>query len=387
MLDESLVKSLTSTLNQSQNCAVLACLHMMHCKKKCAFELIWGPPGTGKTKTTATLLVCLLKMKRRTLICAPTNVAITEVASRVIKIMAETEGGDSFCSFGDILLFGNKERLKVGSETQEVYLDYRVQRLVECFGSLGLFSRFTSIINFLEDSVSQYQIFVENELIKEREECTEEEIKDKGSKVKLKSFLEYVRYRFVCNVAPLRKCVSIFCTHIPRSYILEQNFQNMMSLTELLDCLEGFLFQDNVAFEELEKLFSHSQVIEDPSHVDRTFFPSVKSACISLSRSLQCSLKQLDLPSFMNEAKITKFCFQKASLVFSTVSSSYKLHRMDIEPVTVLVIDEAVQLKECESTIPLQLPGIRNVVLVGDECQLPATVTSKVCRSFSLSIS
>uniref|UniRef100_A0A2N9FCU5 DNA2/NAM7 helicase-like C-terminal domain-containing protein n=1 Tax=Fagus sylvatica TaxID=28930 RepID=A0A2N9FCU5_FAGSY len=41
-------------------------------------------------------------------------------------------------------------------------------------------------------------------------------------------------------------------------------------------------------------------------------------------------------------------------------------------------VDEAAQLKECESTIPLQLPGLRHAILVGDERQLPAMVKSKV---------
>ena len=42
-----------------------------------------------------------------------------------------------------------------------------------------------------------------------------------------------------------------------------------------------------------------------------------------------------------------------------------------------LLIDEAAQLKECESLIPLQLRGLKHAV-IGDECQLPATVKSKV---------
>ncbi|MED6110882.1 hypothetical protein PIB30_047030 [Stylosanthes scabra] len=49
-----------------------------------------------------------------------------------------------------------------------------------------------------------------------------------------------------------------------------------------------------------------------------------------------------------------------------------------MEPLNILVIDEAAQLKECESIIPLQLQGINHAILVGDECQLPATVESKV---------
>jgi replication-associated recombination protein RarA len=46
------VTSVTSKLNESQTEAVLACLHKIHCNHKAAVELIWGPPGTGKTKTT-----------------------------------------------------------------------------------------------------------------------------------------------------------------------------------------------------------------------------------------------------------------------------------------------------------------------------------------------
>jgi superfamily I DNA and/or RNA helicase len=52
-------------------------------------------------------------------------------------------------------------------------------------------------------------------------------------------------------------------------------------------------------------------------------------------------------------------------------------------PLEFLVIDEAAQLKECESAIPLQLPGLRHAILIGDERQLPAMVKSEV-QSFIL---
>ncbi|XP_012702936.1 probable helicase MAGATAMA 3 [Setaria italica] len=47
-------------------------------------------------------------------------------------------------------------------------------------------------------------------------------------------------------------------------------------------------------------------------------------------------------------------------------------------PLELLIIDEAAQLKECETLIPLQLPGIRHAVFIGDEYQLPALVKSKI---------
>ncbi|TXG56667.1 hypothetical protein EZV62_017980 [Acer yangbiense] len=60
------------------------------------------------------------------------------------------------------------------------------------------------------------------------------------------------------------------------------------------------------------------------------------------------------------------------------VKSSYMLHSVDMEPLSFLVIDEAAQLRESESTIPLQLPDIKHAILIGDECQLPAMVASNV---------
>jgi senataxin len=72
------------------------------------------------------------------------------------------------------------------------------------------------------------------------------------------------------------------------------------------------------------------------------------------------------------------FCLSNASQILCTASSSIKLNKARMEAVKVLVIDEAAQLKECESAIPLQLSGLCHCILIGDERQLPALVKSKV---------
>ncbi|XP_057496549.1 uncharacterized protein LOC130781371 isoform X2 [Actinidia eriantha] len=373
---------LLSELNESQAEAILASLRRIKCGHKSTAELIWGPPGTGKTKTVSLLLFTLLRMNCRTLTCAPTNIAINEVASRVLKLVRESFEAESakdvlFCSFGDILLFGNKARLKVDSEIQGIYLDYRVDRLAECLGPLtGWRHCFTSMIDFLEDSVSQYNIFVENEIIKEKEHGDEDEF----IKSEVKSFLEFVRDRFKSTASSLRQCISVFCTHLPRRFILESNFQSMLTLNYFLDYLEELLFQDNVVSEEIEGIFLCRDDIEhiSESFADTNSFMYTRRKCLSVLKTLQHSLQDLDLPSAMNKGSIRDFCFQSASLIFCTASSSYTLHSVVMEPLNLLVVDEAAQLKECESTIPLQLPGLSHAILVGDECQLPAMVNSNV---------
>ena len=113
----------------------------------------------------------------------------------------------------------------------------------------------------------------------------------------------------------------------------------------------------------------------------------MRKECLSLLKELQGSFNELDLPSSMNKWSIMDFCFKAASLIFCTASSSYMLHSVEMDPLNILIIDEAAQLKECESTIPLQLPGLRHAILVGDEHQLPAMITSNVCKCYLVFLS
>ncbi|KAG5534415.1 hypothetical protein RHGRI_022515 [Rhododendron griersonianum] len=90
-------------------------------------KLIWGPPGTGKTKTVASLLFVLLRIKCRTLTCAPTNIAVFEVASRLMSLVSRALEYDTY-GLGDIVLFGIGERMKIDDheDTLGIFLDFRM---------------------------------------------------------------------------------------------------------------------------------------------------------------------------------------------------------------------------------------------------------------------
>ncbi|KAK2999234.1 hypothetical protein RJ639_022978, partial [Escallonia herrerae] len=249
--------NLKANLDESQLEAVVSSICNIKCNHRSYMELIWGPPGTGKTRTVSMLLLSLLRLKSRTLTCAPTDVAITEVASRVLKLMKESfqtqfPNCAQFCCLGDILLFGNMDQ--VAFNVEEIHLDYRVEKLVECFGPVtGWKHCFTSMIEFLDGVVSQYQMFCRNQLMYEEQHIQEFE----ASKVQSKSFLEFARDCYKSTASALKRCISILCTHVPKSIILEHNFQHMVSLVAILDSFETLLFRDGVASEELkEVLFS-----------------------------------------------------------------------------------------------------------------------------------
>jgi len=352
-------------------------------------DLIWGPPGTGKTKTLGTLLFALLKMNCRTLVCAPTNVAIKEVASRVLSMVRKSfdRNDDALFSLGDMILFGNHERLKVGTDIEDIYLDYRVEQLMMCFEPLtGWRYCFASMIDLLENCVSNYHIFIENELRKEQDHIDDNNIhkaRDDNtldcSKRRCQSFLVFTRERFISIAEPLRDFISILCTHIARSCILDHNIKDLICLLCSVNSFERLLFQNNIVSEALEEIFSPPEGQDSSCEGVEYLLYNKRTECLSSLRTLEGSLGELNLPNVMNKESIQEFCLQTSSLIFCTASSSFKLHSVVMEPLNVLVIDEAAQLKECESIIPLLLPNIDHAVLVGDEHQLPAMVESKVC--------
>ncbi|KAK9063833.1 hypothetical protein SSX86_017705 [Deinandra increscens subsp. villosa] len=378
---------LMDQLNESQAGAIRAALSKTECCHGSFVEQIWGPPGTGKTTTVSVLLFILLQMNRRTLTCAPTNVAIVQVASRVLNLVKKssnttTATGDVFYCIGDVLLFGNKQRLKVGAEIEEIYLENRVKMLTMCLGSLtGWRHCIKCMVDLLENCVSNYHVFVENELFKEKELASEDRNEAKVTKLEVKSFIEFVRDRFSSCVLPLRRCILTFLTHVPKSFMMEHNFQKMASLLDDLSVFKSLLFEENLLSEELEQLFT-SKPLQNDYYDNMGDAPSinfVRAKSISLLKALQISLEGLGLPHVLDRFAIMDFCFQNASLIFCTTSTSYKLHNVKMKPVEILVIDEAAQLKEAESTIPLQLPGMKHAILIGDECQLPAMVSSNLC--------
>ena len=273
--DMKLYQQLSSELNESQSKAILSCLSGLHCSHRSTVGLIWGPPGTGKTRTLSTLLFILMGMKRRILTCAPTNVAIKEVASRLLSMVRGLYGKNSnaqVCSLGDMLIFGNHERLKIGSDIEDIYLDYRVKQLTKCFApSTGWMSSLTSVIDLLDNCVSSYQIFIDNERMKEKENLDENKTEEpKGRNhssysKKPKSFIKYIRERFEATADPLRNCMYILCKHVSRRYILEANFKSMVYLIDILDSFQDLLFGNDLLYEALEELFSLSEVPENSS--------------------------------------------------------------------------------------------------------------------------
>ncbi|KAM0832859.1 hypothetical protein ACQ4PT_064638 [Festuca glaucescens] len=349
----------TMDLNNSQNDAILNCISAMLCSTSSNFSLIWGPPGTGKTKTISVLLWLMRKTKHGILTCAPTNLAVKQVASRFLRLSKENSV-DTRC-LGDVLLFGNKQRMCVDDDLKEIYLHDRVRKLLVCFAPLtGWRACMSSLYGFLENGYSQYlQSFAD-----QREDDN-------------LSFLDYTRQRFTAMYLELRRCFKQLLFHVPKSCILEVNYNNIISLLKLLEDFNTL--QRKITKDEMKNVFMYTDVPRKSSMAKFSkaviTLGNTRIKCLELLKMLLSSLK---LPITSSKRTIREFCMDNASIIFCTVSSSSKVASNN--KLELLVVDEAAQLKECETLIPLCLPALKHAILIGDECQLPAMVKSKVCE-------
>ncbi|XWS57205.1 hypothetical protein CRYUN_Cryun09bG0154200 [Craigia yunnanensis] len=430
-------------LNNSQEAAIISCNSTWFCSHKNTVKLIWGPPGTGKTKTAAFLLFTLLRMKCRTIACTPTNIGAVEVASRFLRLVTGTLEYDTY-GFGDIVLFGNRERMRIDDHKDllDVFLDYRVEILDECFSPRsGWKISLVSMIDLLEDPEQQYYQYLTNRELgngyenykMEDENCDEnpsdcdENLKDKKSRNAWKKLInesveqkenkkkqltyenenhlrpekkedrhgdslekknaqetetckddpitleEFVKKRFSVFNKRLKFCVVNLYTHLPTHLISLELVKNMIAALDLLRSLETLLNCFNFGDEGLKKALNDTENGSQVGHSEK--LRVTRNNCLQILKSLPQSFS---VPDSIQKFLINNFCLDNACLLFCTASSSSKLHTERTQPLDLLVIEEAAQLKECESTIPLQLPGLRHVVLIGDERQLPAMIQSKI---------
>ncbi|KAL7104163.1 hypothetical protein ACP275_08G226900 [Erythranthe tilingii] len=396
-------------LDDSQKGAVLNCVALTECQHENRVKLIWGPPGTGKTKTVASLVYTLLKIKCRTLTCAPTNVAVMGVTKRLMSCLSGTLEYDTY-GLGDIVLSGNGERMKINEheDLYDVFLDYRISVLSHCFAPLtgwkGCLDQMVSLLEnpqrmYLRYSVQQEESndddsgdadvisnleatrsFLKNLVIQNKNENKNKNKNSKKQEKVMKSkandkqdtismpFEEFFTRRFFALRKQIVVCTTGLYTHMPTLLLSTQVLKDMIRLVDMLKLLETLLRKVDLTNQGLLK---RALIIG----CDGTNLCSIRLECLKVMKSLGEIFR---VPKIIEDHEIRNFCLKNARLIFCTVSSSANLHTQGI--FEMVIIDEAAQLKECESAIPLQLPGLRHAVLVGDEKQLPAMVISKICE-------
>ncbi|CAN8267582.1 unnamed protein product [Cochlearia groenlandica] len=355
-------------LNPSQENAILSCLDVRRCYHTNTIKLIWGPPGTGKTKTTSVMLFTLLNAKCRTLTCGPTNVSVLEVASRVVKLVSASLKFGNY-GFGDVVLFGNEERMKIRDRRDLVnfFIDERVDKLYPCFMPFsGWRATVESMIRLLEDPKGEYNEYlarVNSVKRKNSDSVFKSKRNDQNKNLAeqvVYDFQEYLPKRFNELRKDLDLLFTSLCTHLPTALLSSQAATRMYETVDLI--------RDATVL-----ALPYGEGLKSVLIANKGSGRQVEEYYLKLLRSIP---EIFTLPGVSDKHLIKELCLGHAFLLFSTVSCSARLYTGT--PIQLLVIDEAAQLKECETAIPLQLPGIQHSILIGDERQLPAMVESQI---------
>ncbi|KAH0943980.1 hypothetical protein HID58_003617, partial [Brassica napus] len=347
----------SANLNSSQESAVSSCLETRNLRDKTCVKLIWGPPGTGKTKTVATLLFALLNLGCKTVVCAPTNTAVAEVASRLLVLFKGSSSSEhSTYGLGNIVLAGNRGRMGIDSKNEDlldVFLDHRISKLKELLSPLtGWKQSLELFIEFLEDPESLYKKC----LLKR-----EEQAKERGKKGKnfFLSFGEYIKKIFERLSEKLKANMVDLYTHLPKS-------EHVKKMVEGCDALLGV------------KQFLEENSSKDDFKIGSSLFDSFnKIVGVDFLQPLRLLPSCFGVQALLEDEDIRKFCLTNAHIIFCTASGAAEMTAERTGSVELLVVDEAAQLKECESAAALQLQGLHHAVLIGDELQLPAMVQSE----------
>jgi hypothetical protein len=277
--------------------------------------MLQGPPGTGKSQTISTMLDYFNKGKTRTLVCAPSNKAIQGLALRFFKHHPNAP----------ILLVGNEAKVPPGL-TGLIQISY------------------DSFWERLKCMVARCEAVTQS--------CEQRE-RDRLSNKTKKSFLKYTEGD---NIRAEKSFVDI-----------KQHMEKFITILERYD-LAQLIVDAKRAFCAVVSLCNRYPKYPVRSIVADNGLVIFWSQFRAIFRPLREQLGKL-------QQYVQSSVLNNSTVIFCTLSVSGRNSLLKMDPIQVLIVDEAGQSVEAETLIAFQ-HNPRKVLLVGDTKQLPATVIS-----------
>lgn len=385
---------------------------------KCHVRMVQGPPGIGKT-AMLTHLICVLEcLESRSLISALTNAAVIEVCKRMMTFfpvqsekendpMNQPEMFSAFCSrvsrghckerrcspveLSEVVLVGSKGRMEAlvkGTSLEMVFLPHRVKRLMAALCPVKEWKGCVqSVESFMTNAPAQFH----------RASQPFSNEKERNAEQQNVCFWSFVTKYMKDMQARMETHLMTLTSELPRCYISEETSKAMNRtsklMTEAVDAMpseapkKATSWFSEITPDTLTELMANTNLFEGRRFEGpRPKFLIAREALLrALEFRVGCKLlatkknPQGRQPRF---GWLRKQCFIYAKLVFSTVSAAAS-PLLANATFDCAIIDEASQLVEAESTIVSGKEGLKQLILVRDHKQLPATVISKVSSARS----
>jgi hypothetical protein len=363
-----------------------------------AIRLVQGPPGTGKTATVTRLLSVLGCSGVHVLACAPTNVAVCELATRYLQLLqgqrqfADHVNSSSISGYGsssssmgsaalqqlssgDVLLVGNEERLELSDALAAVFLPGRVQRLMGVAGPMGVLGTLSELRRVL--SAQQLADF--------RQQCRQQEASPSSSSSSSgidgsgsdcssgEGFASFLASRLRQLHKQLQRQLQVVVQDLPSQ--ISQKIQHPMQqavgfLEQILSHTTSSRHNNNSSstvlrmYEALEAICGPSAAFDaSPDAVTQAALAGssthtwVTTAVQLLQAVRAAQAAQAAAPAALqqrpNARALRQFCLSSCRHLFCTVSTVGSGVMADAGVFPVVVADEAAQLVEAEAAILL----------------------------------
>ena len=374
-------------------------------------RVVQGPPGTGKTAMLVTLISVLGCLQRRILISAPTNAAVVEISKRTMNFFIKSKNEEMFSGFcsrtnagsnrcivislSDLVLLGNKEKFQEavdGTMLDRIFLDSRIIRLQEALSlTTGWKASVQSVVKFLTEAPALFEAEASTRLAQEFH--VEGPEPDQTNQVMLNaSFWSFAKKSMGELQAQMKKASVVLTSDLPRCHLNMMTSSAITRASNLMVNLVNLMpskapaeapswFSTTTTTNILCETFTDLNLSKAGSITGEMKFRQARVVLLeALESGPGCALfawtknPEGSVPSM---EWLKGECLRNATLVFSTVSGAGS-PMMEGATFECAIIDEASQLVEAETTIITRMEGLKQLILVGDHKQLPATVISKV---------
>ena len=400
-------------LNESQRDVLRSALAALLTRDaKPHVRVVQGPPGTGKTAMLVTLISVLGCLQRRILISAPTNASVVEISKRAMNFFIKSKNEEMFSGFcsrtnagsnrcirlislSDLVLLGNKEKLQEavnGTMLERIFLEDRILRLQKALSlTTGWKASVQSVVKFLTEAPALFEAEASTRLEQEFD-LEGPEASQKKQVMLNASFWSFAKESIGKLQAQMEKTSVVLTSDLPRCHLNMMTSSAITRASNLMLNLVNLMpskapaeaqswFSTTTTTNILCETFTDLNLSKAGSITEKMKFRQARVVLLeALKSGPGCALfagKKNPKGSVPSMEFLEGECLRNATFVFCTVSGAGS-PMMTGATFECAIIDEASQLVEAETTIITRMKGLKELILVGDHRQLPATVISKV---------
>ncbi|KNE71919.1 hypothetical protein AMAG_16343 [Allomyces macrogynus ATCC 38327] len=338
--------------------------------------VVEGPPGTGKTSTILGMLVQLLDQGERCLVTGPTNMAATETAKRLIQFTRharEDMGSDLPFRLGDMALVGNATRLGLDNDLRLIFVEDRVHRLRALRVAIDAACTATNALLHGFD-----RVWADHVAEQEHKGKTAVPVGMREMDAMWDYYLATLN-DWVVEWGKIHAGIDAVEHAVPTALLQNKHVDEAAYFVErvckrLKDLVDKAAAVRTVSTQYILSISNSF----DQRTLARSYDPAVSQFLATKKRiedrlgRIYGALHSIIVLCGMSDQEMS----QHAKVWFSTVSSSVRIKGT----IQTVIVDEAAQLVEGDTSLLLQLPKLRRMVLVGDDRQLPSVVTSDVAK-------